>query len=143
MKGYTIDEVLSWDVCYPRERLEALYAGRETLTARDCLNLDIPDEDKLYTLLRPEVLPEKELHLLACDFAERVVHLTRDPCSAEAIRVKRFWLDGKATDEELDAAKAAAKAATRTAKTAAMKWVAKANAAWAAKEDAEDAEAEA
>ena len=141
MKGYTIKEVKSWGACYPRERLEALYAGRETLTARECLDLDIPDEDKLYALLRPEVLPGKELHFLACDFAERVVHLTRDPCSAEAIRVKRLWLEGKASDVEMGAAKAAAKAATRTAKTAAIEWVAKANAAWAAKEDAEDVEA--
>ena len=45
MKGYTIGEVLSWDVCYPRERLEALYAGRETLTALDVFDLPIPGKE--------------------------------------------------------------------------------------------------
>ena len=129
MKGYTIEEVLSWDVCYSRKELEELFAGRETLTALDCFCLDIPAQDKLFVLLRPEVIPKKELHLLACDFAERVAHLTRDPRSAEAIRVKRLWLDGKATDEELAAARAAAKAAARAANAAAEAAAAEAAAA--------------
>ena len=136
MKGYTIDEVLSWDVCYTREQLEGLYAGRETLTARDIFDLPIPDEDKLYALLRPKVIPKRELHLLACDFAERVAHLTRDPRSAEATRVKRLWLDGKATDEELATARAAAKAAAWEAADAAWEaW----KSAWAAADAAAEA----
>ena len=115
MKGYTIEEVKSWGVCYPRGRLEELYAGREALTARDCLDLDIPGRDKLFALLRSEVIPERELHLLACDFAGRVAHLSEDPRVVEAIRVKRLWIEGEATDEELRTAQEAALTAARAA----------------------------
>ena len=129
MTSYTIEEVKSWGICYPREQLEKLYAGREKLTALDCFDLDVPDDDKLFVLLRPEIIPERELHLLACDFAERVTRLAGDPRSAKAIRVKRLWVEGKATNEELrtarDAALAAACAAAEAAEAAAC-------AAWAA-----------
>ena len=118
MKGFTVEEVLSWGVCYHREQLEELYAGRETLTALDCFCLDIPEEDKLFVLLRPEVIPERELHLLACDFAGRVLHLAKDSHSSEAIRIKRLWIEGKATDEELRAARAAGEAAEAAAEAA-------------------------
>ena len=134
MRGYTIEEVESWGVCYPRERLEELFAGRETLTARDCLDLEIPDEDKLFVLLRPEMIPERELHLLACDFAERVAHLTKNSWSSEAIRIKRLWVEGKATDEELAMAKRDAWASAEEVEWKASEWAthaARESAAWA------------
>ena len=124
MRGYTIDEVLSWDVCYPREQLKELYAGRETLIALDCFDLPIPGKDKLYALLRPKVIPERELHLLACDFAERVAHLAKDPHVVEVIRVKRLWVEGEASDEELATARDAALNATEAAAPRAAEWAA-------------------
>lgn len=50
------------------------------------------------------------LHGFACDVAEELLrkHGVTDERSWNAIRVKREWMDGKATDEELAAAWAAA-----------------------------------
>ena len=137
----TIDQVIRWRPCsdYPRKRINSLFAGRESLSWEDIVALDIPTEDKLWALLREDFIPDRELHLLACDFAEKVLHLTDDPRCSEAIRVKRLWVDGKATYEELaaawdaalDAALAAARDAARdTARDAA--WDAARDAAWAA-----------
>ena len=53
---------------------------------------------------------ERILHLAACKWAAdalKVAKVTDERCW-NAIRTKRRWLDGKATDEELDAAAAAA-----------------------------------
>lgn len=71
----------------------------------------------------------RTLHLFACDEAERALTLVGnpDPRSVEAIRIKRLWADGKATDDELAAARAAARDAAGDAA-----WVA----AWVAAGDA-------
>ena len=76
---------------------------------------------------------ERELHLFACDdVAEDALSLIENPDerSVNAITVKRLWVDGKATDEELAAARTAAWAAARTAAEAA-RW-APWDTAWAA-----------
>ena len=68
------------------------------------------------------------LHHFACDEAERALnrHIPEpDERSLNAIRVKRLWIEGKASDAELAAAWAAAKDA---AWADAQAW----NAAWAA-----------
>ena len=129
----TIDQVIRWRPCsdYPRKRINSLFAGRESLSWEDIVALDIPTEDKLWALLREDFIPARELHLLACDFAEKVLHLTDDPRCAEVIRVKRIWVDGKATYEELAAAwDAALDAALDAARDAA--WAAALDAALAA-----------
>ena len=117
MKTVSIDQVMGWRPChdYPQNRITELFAGKEFLSWEDVVALNIPTEDKLWALLREDFIPTRDLHLLACDFAESVLHLTGDPRCAEAIRVKRLWVDGKATDEELSAARAAAWAAARDA----------------------------
>ena len=127
MKTVTIDQVMRWRPCsdYPQKRINSLFAGRESLSLEDIVALDISTEDKLWALLREDFIPARELHLLACDFAEKVLHLTDDPRCAEAIRVKRLWVDGKATYEELAAARDAALDAARDAA-----WAAARAAAW-------------
>ena len=68
--------------------------------------------------------------LIACDFAEKVVHLCGDDLRpAEAIRVSRLYARGQATKEELAAAWAAARAAARDAAWATA-WDAARGAAW-------------
>ena len=144
MKRVTIDEVMSWHPCenYTRKRVTDLFAGRETITALDIFDLDIPDEDKLWAVLRPGLIPEPTLHELACRFAEAALSKERsagrepDPRSWAAIEAKRAWLRGEATDEELRAARVAAEdvpeAAWAAAWTAAeAAGVAVMSAAWA------------
>ena len=129
MKTVTVDAVMAWIPCkeYTRELVTALFAGRDTLSARDIAGLDIPSEDKLWSMLRNEFLTDNQMHVLACDFAERVVHLCgADPHPQAAIDAKRAWVRGEITGDELAAARAAAWAAARDAA-----WDAAWGAAWA------------
>jgi len=61
----------------------------------------------------------RELHEFALWCAESVRYLMVDSRSTTALTVKRSWLDGQATDDELAAARAAAWAAARAAAEAA------------------------
>lgn len=137
MKVVTIREVAAWEPCgydeeddgnnYTHQRIEALFAGRDTLSAGDIVALDIPAEDKLWALCHPEFLSDEQMHLLACDFAERVVHLCgADPQPRAAIEAKRKWLRGEVSNEELvaawDAARAARAAAWATRDTRDTTW---------------------
>ena len=77
------------------------------------------------------------LHEFACRCAEDALAVAKNPDarSVEAIRVKRKWLKGKATDAELDAAEDAAWAAAEDAAGDAARaaaWDAAEAAAWAA-----------
>jgi hypothetical protein len=54
---------------------------------------------------------DKEIRLMACDFAESVVHLANDEKSVNAIKVSRNYANGIATKEELNVAAAYAAAA--------------------------------
>ena len=90
-------------------------------------------DDALWAL---RALPEQyhgPIRLLTCDFAESVVHLTDDPESAEVIRVARAYAVGRATEAELDATRAAARAAWATKSKAGKA------AAWAAEGAAQEA----
>jgi hypothetical protein len=122
---------------YTEKYVRSLFGRRKYMTALRALDLDIPDEDKLWFVLRPEVIDDVTLRLLSCDFAERALKRERragqepDERSWNAIRVSRRYARGKATDEELAAARAAARAAAWDAACAAA-W----DAAWAAAWDA-------
>jgi len=131
MNSVTVDQIVSFGPCdppYTRDYVTELFAGRETVTALDILDMDIPAIDKLWAVLRPELIPELDLHELACRFAEVAleaeVKAGREPDkrSWEAIRAKRRWLKGEITDEELNVAYLAA----RTAAAHAVAYIARA-----------------
>lgn len=67
---------------------------------------------------RPSVLTDKELRLFAVFCARQVQHLMTDPRSIEAIDVAEKFAQGKASDDELARAYAAARAAYAAAKAA-------------------------
>ena len=95
----------------------------------------IKGEDKLCARKRTVLWiadAEKMLHEFAFLCAERALDkaMVKDERSWNAIKVKRLWLAGKATDAELDAAWAAARDAAWDAAAAAEA------AAWAAARDA-------
>lgn len=73
---------------------------------------------------------DREIRLMACDFAELVVHLANDERSAKAIEVSRRYANGQATIEELNTAREDARAAGEAA------WEAAREAAWDAASDA-------
>jgi len=130
----TVDQIMDWDPCsdYTRERVEELWAGNDGLEPLEIAVLDISVEDILWTLLHPEIIPEKQLHLLACDFADAALELIEspDPRSVAAVQAKRYWVAGDITDNELATARAAAWATASAADSAADRAAARA-AAWA------------
>jgi hypothetical protein len=72
---------------------------------------------------------DKDLRLMAVGFARKVQHLMKDERSLIALDVAERYANGEATNEELDAARAAASAAARDAARAAACAAARA-AAW-------------
>lgn len=130
-------QFLRFGPCYERDELKSVREvakRQERWTAIDILGVEeFPIADRLWLVLRPELIPEKMLHLLACDFADRALKRERkagrepDARSWNAIKAKRLWVDGKASDDELFAARAAAVwaavgAAQAAARAAESRW---------------------
>ena len=120
------------------ERLLGYFKQKKEWNALDILRLsdsDVNDSAKLHAVLRPELIDRKLLHELACDFAERAQTYVNAPHqdSLKAIEVKRRWLRGEATDDELRIARDAAHNVWATARTTVAARAA--DAAWAAVAD--------
>lgn len=89
-------------------RFERIAAVRGEWSALDVLDLeDVSARDKLWAVLREAFLPAMLLHEFACRCAEYALSLVENPDarSAEAIRVKRRWVNGDATDKEMAVAR--------------------------------------
>lgn len=120
MKKVTVKDIMSFDPCfkYTKEKIKKIIGKGVNL--KEALKLDIPPEDILWLVLRPEFIPEKELHTHACNFAEQALRKEREskrephPDSWKAIKTKRAWIEGKVTDKELEIAREEIKA-TRVA----------------------------
>ena len=128
MKTFTIDDVMDWKPCYSREEILKRTNGREKYDIEYVIDhFEFSTADKLWLLQRSEFISEKQLHLLACDFAEHALHIYEDQYPGDnrprnAIETKRAWVTGEATDKELAAAgKAAARATARAAASAAAR----------------------
>jgi hypothetical protein len=99
-----------WDACYSDEKIATLVPA-EGLTPLQILDLDIPPQDRLWVVLREEVIPARELRLLACLWARRALSRVKnpDPRSLHAIEVSERFARGEATEEELLLAQDAAR----------------------------------
>ena len=151
MKTYTVSSVMAAKPCsqYSEERVASLWAGRESLTAREISDLEIPIVDRIWGLIRV-CMDARTQRLFGCDCAERALmresEAGREPDarSWNAISVSRRFAYGSATSEELDAAWDAASAAVwnvaRDAASAAACAAASAAACAAARDAARDAE---
>jgi hypothetical protein len=138
-KAITIDQVMSWEPCYDREKILRLSHGKTELTVGEIIDLRfVPVADKLWLLLREEIIPARTLHEFALWCAETVLTKANvtDERSWNALKVKRLWLDGKATDKELAAARAVAWAAAWAAASDAARAAAMDAAKYAARHDA-------
>ena len=140
--SWTVDEMLAERPCaqYDRTRITALWAGRERLSLREILALDIPDADKVWVLTRRHWPAWIE-----CILTRAVRHHVLSCGVPQVEQWAARWLDG--TDRSADASKAAARAASSAASSAAWAARAAARAAEAAEAEAaawaEAAEAEA
>ena len=137
MKTITYEQFLQFKPCYlsnpnKKKLMDSIAQRRERWSALDILELsEIPAEDRLWAVLWEELIAAPLLHEFACRCAERALRRVEnpDPRSLRVIEVKRAWLRGEATDEELVAAEAAAWAAAEAAAGAAA-WTAAEGAAW-------------
>ena len=121
LEKITIDQVFEWEPCddYTEDRMAEL-APEGFLTPIEVLNLPIPPEDRLWVLLRKEILGERALRLFACDCAERALPVfengyPNDTRPREAIAVARTYAVGEATRVELETSRKAADAAAYAA----------------------------
>ncbi|KKN58429.1 hypothetical protein LCGC14_0552420 [marine sediment metagenome] len=124
-----------------KELLDALEYAPGSVLCRVEISGDLQHQDDKMIGRKRKVLwavdIEKQLHTFACDCAERALKRERkagrepDARCWKAIEVKRKWINGKATDEELAAAWDAARDAARAAARAAARDAAR-DAAWAA-----------
>jgi hypothetical protein len=110
-----------WGACYTNARIATLVPAKG-LTPLEIAALDIPATDRLWVLLREEIIPARELRLLVCDWAEAACAAAgwNDQRSLEAIAVARRFACGEATGAELAAAWSAA-AAARSARLSAAR----------------------
>ena len=121
MKTVTYEEFLRFGPCWLRkkdgaERIKAYFDRfNGKMSALDILHLDdVSVDDKLWSVLREEFISAPILHEFGCVCAEYALSLIDDPDSRsiKAVEVKRAWIRGEATDEELvDARNAAIDAA--------------------------------
>jgi len=113
----TVADVLRMRPCgmdddgYTPARVKELWAGRESLTLLDVLDLDIPIADRLWCVLH--AVDRRTRVLLACDYAGHVLPIweARHPDDMRpraTLETCHRWLDGEATDDELIAVARAA-----------------------------------
>ncbi len=147
MKTITLTDIRSWGPCYdPAKWLpqgETDWSG----TALDILDRkQVPAADRLWAILRPEVLDGATLRLCACAVVREtplgdgrtVWDLLTDERSRRAVEVAEQYARGEASHEKLNAARTAAGDAAGAAARDAAEAAAGA-AAWAARAAAEDA----
>ena len=137
-----------WAACYAKGRVAELFpvprTPLEVLTLKEGPWADVPPKDRLWVATQEGVLPDKTLRLFACWCAEQVLHMYEEKYPGDsrprnAIEVARRFAVGDATEEDRDAAWAAARAAAGAAAGAAARAAAGAAAgaaAWAAVGDA-------
>ena len=142
MKSVTYDQVLNWNPCWlgteeGKNKLEEIGKRRERWTVWDVLELpesEVSKEDKMWAVLREELIDAPVLHEFACRCAEEALKLADnpDPRSVAAIEAKRRWLRGEISNRELEEASAAASSAAWATSRAswAAAWASRA-AAWA------------
>lgn len=123
-----LDYIMQFDPCQDGID-EYIDAGHEKFngTIIEFLDLEgVSDSNKLWVVLREEIIPEKDLHDFACKFAESVLHLFEDKYPDDdrprkAIQAKRDYIAGKISKDELRAARFAAEDAAGAAAWAAAR----------------------
>ena len=105
MKKITVREIMKLEPCYTKEQVKGLIGSGKT--PLEILDLEIPKNDKFWLLLRSEYISERQLYLLACNFAQEVAYLNPDPRVQAAIDAERLRVDNGAAAYAADDADAA------------------------------------
>lgn len=116
MKTVTVEQFRSFNPCWLNtnkgtKRFNEIASIRQEWSALDILDLaDVPHDDKMRAVLRPEFMTDSLMHEFACRCAERALSRIPNPDirSITAISAKRAWLRGEITNDDLHAARTAA-----------------------------------
>jgi len=102
MKTFTYKDIVSWSPCYePEGHLSKDWSG----TVIDILdNKAIPFPDRLWVIMRSDLVSDKLMRLFAAWCARQVQHLVQDDRSIKAIDASEAFANGLSTKEELCAA---------------------------------------
>jgi hypothetical protein len=144
MKRITLHNLMKWNPCKGEEEILEITGGRRQMSPPEVLDCHVSAVEKMWVLLRNPIFTDRELRLIACDFADEVLPIyenanPNDNRTKACIEMARKFANGEFPDEERNAARNAARAAARQGgRTVWAAW-----AAWAAmdaaSEDAEDA----
>ena len=136
MRTFTTSDIRSWGPCYdPNRYLHENWSG----SAIDLLkNEEIPFQDRLWVVLRTDLVSERIMRLFAVWSYRQTWDWVPnpDPRSIKAAEVAEAYANGKATKEELVAARSAAESAAESAARSAARSAESAarSAAWSAAE---------
>ena len=75
MRRVKLQEVLDSGSCYDDSKIIELFGKRKSISIKNLLDMDISDSDKIWAVSKLSWFTDKEKRLIACDFAERVLHL--------------------------------------------------------------------
>ena len=99
-KRFTIEDIRSWKPCYdPARHLPEGWEG----TAADLLNQeDIPAEDRLWAVLREDVLSVQALRIFGTSCARSVYHLMTDKRSRFAVEFMEAYCEWRYLSDDPD-----------------------------------------
>jgi len=131
MKTLTIDDVLAYEPCYTRKRVEELFAGRTEMTIREICAVDVRAKDRVWLVTQDGVLDADMRDKWITIIVTRSITNHALHCGIpEVERWAENWLSG--ADCSSDAAYVAACAADAAARAAADAAYAAYGAAYAA-----------
>ena len=134
-----------WGACWTDTEIAAQVPEDGVTPLQVCDAAAVSIDDRLWVLLREDVIPERDLRLLVCKWAAEALRAAKvdDLRCWRAVWVAAQYAHGLATIEQLAAARAAAwdaaSAAARDAARAAARAAASAAASAAARDAARDA----
>lgn len=122
---FTVKDILDFKPChaYNENKIKEIFESvgcEKYITVKLLFEIDIPIKDFLWLILRKDFISVRELHEIGIWCFEGLAkqnwikYYPEDNRPLEAIRIKKLWLDGKATDDELSAAYSAAKSAAES-----------------------------
>ncbi len=130
MKTLTWADFAKHEPCYNPARKYGEWQG----TILDLMqHPDIPAKDKVWAFTREGIVDDKTLRLFAIACARRVQHFMNDQRSLDALDVAERYANGNATEDELYAARDAAREAAWDAARAAAWYAAWEAASYAAR----------
>ena len=110
---FDAEKIDSWEPCYPASKHIKPGEIHTVITLLD--RKDIPFDDRLWVIMRDELVSDKLMRLFAVWCARQVQHLMKDERSIKALDVAEAFANGNATKEELAAAWSVARSAASDA----------------------------